>query len=53
MLNKEEYQNEKFEVISGELYYNLDVHKAGKYQLHMYYKGNEIQMLILMKHYQF
>ena len=40
---EEEYSLEKYEIIPGELNFNLDVHKAGKYQLHMYYKGDEVQ----------
>ena len=45
MVNKEEYEKEKYEIILGELHYNLDVHKAGKYQLHMYYKENEVKVV--------
>ena len=45
MVNKDQYEKEKYEVIPGELHYSLDVHKAGKYQLHMYYKGNEVTVV--------
>ena len=45
IVNKGEYEKEKYEIIPGELHYNLDVHKAGKYQLLMYYKGNEVKVV--------
>ena len=41
-VNEEEYSIEKYEIIPGELHYNLEVYKIGKYQLHMYFKENEI-----------
>ena len=38
----EEYEADKFEITSGELNYALDIHKAGAYQLHLYYRKEEV-----------
>ena len=41
--NISENQTDKYEIISGELNYELNIHKTGEYQLHMYYNGQEIK----------
>ena len=40
--NFTKYETDKYEIKSGELNYDLEVHVAGSYQLHMYYKGVEV-----------
>ena len=42
-VNSTEYEKEKYEIKLGELNYELDVHKANSYQLHIIYKGEEVK----------
>ena len=42
IVDSSEYEKDKYEGKFGKLDFELDVHKAGSYQLHMYYKGEEI-----------
>ena len=41
--NISENETDKYEINSGELNYELNIHKIGQYQLHMYYNGEEIK----------
>ena len=41
--NISENEIDKYEINSGELNYELNIHKIGEYQLHMYYNEEEIK----------
>ena len=43
--NISENEIHKYEIDSGELYYELNIHKTGDYKLHMYYNGEEINTI--------
>ena len=48
-VDPEEYKVEYYEIIPGELHINLDVHKVGTYQIHMYYNRSEIKIVNINK----
>ena len=43
--NETDLEADKYEIKSGELNYELEIHKAGTYQMHMYYNGTEITVV--------
>ena len=42
-VDESEYEANKNEINSGDLYYEIKIHKIGNYQLRMLYKGKEIK----------